>query len=184
MKLLKELSIEELRELNENNKQFSFKVYDIAYEDSMYWQGEEFKLMGAKVFDYHDHYNSFYLTTPTNYGAKDGLSVAHKLDRDYLNEEAQGLYDKLCELKDLYDGMTYDELEEWNKKNECDLEEQADELCDKLADNITKMLRGYEDITDEQIEQTLSDIADGYSSMSDWETDGTVVYEHITKEYK
>lgn len=179
---LASLSVDELKELYKNNQEFASKVYERAYEDSMFWQGETYKLVGADIFDYHNHYTSFYLTTPCHYGAKDGKSVAHKLDRDYLDEEGQKLYDKICELSDIWDNLTYDEQEEWNEKNG-DLEEQADELCDKLAENLTHMFRLYEDITDEMIDDVLDNI-DDYDYMGEWEEENGVVYETIVKAYK
>lgn len=181
---LADLSREELKELYKNNDGFQRAVWERAYEVSMFWQSEDFDNIGCKAFDYHDHYSSFYLTTPMHYGVRDGLSVAGKLDRDYLNDEAQALYDKLCEYKKLDDSMTLDELEEWEEKNECDFGEMTDDICDQLADNITKMLREYEDISDGQIDDILDQITYDDDYMGEWMTDGTTVYETIVREYK
>lgn len=180
MRKLGELSKEELHELLEKNDQFKAQVYDWAYQAQMDLQREEGELMGADVFDYHDHYSSFYLTTPKNYGVRNGWSVAHKLDADYMNEDARKLYEKLNRLADELEEMEADELD----KNQDEFEERINNVCDKLAEAITYQLRAYEDVSDEQIDFELEQIADGMSYASDWETDGTTVYQHITKEYK
>ena len=177
MKKLKECSSEELQNLYDNNKGFSQAVYERIYEEAMEWQAEEFRLIGARVFGYHDHYSSFYLTTPENGGVKVGYTVAHKLDAGYLSPDAIKLYDELNEL--------YDEWEETEDADSCNLlENKMDDICDKLAEKITEQLRTYEDITNEDIWEELEQIADGEHYMSEWETDGTAVYQHITKEYK
>lgn len=179
MRRLEELSKDELHELINKNDEFKAQVYEWGYQAQMDMQEEQYKLMGADVFDYHDHYNSFYLTTPTRYGVKDGYSVAHKLDADYLDDTARKIYEKLNKLADEWENMTTDEQDEHS-----DYEERMGELSDALAEAITNDLRCYEDVTDEQIDNELEQIAEGMSYASDWETDGTIVYQHITKEYK
>lgn len=176
---LKELSAEELKNLYKNNQGFSELVYDLAYEDAMNAQEEQSELMGAKVFKYNDHYNSFYLTTPCYYGVKDGLKVAGALDREYLNDKAARVYDKLCEIKKTYDNLTAEELDERGDG----LEEQANNLSDELARIITEDLRAYEDITELDIDAMLGLISDGYA-LEGFKTDGAKVYEYITKVYK
>ena len=177
MKKLKEYNLDELRDLYDKNKEFARVVYERVYEESMDWQAEEFRLIGAKVFGYHDHYSSFYLTTPENGGVKVGYTVAHNLDEEYLSQDAIKLYDELNKL--------YDEWEETEDADACNLlENKMDDICDELAEKITEQLRTFENITDEDIWEELGQIADGEHYMSEWETDGTEVYEHITKTYK
>lgn len=179
MKKLQELSIEELKKLYENNKEFAAAVYDAAYESAMYWQGEEFENMGARVFDYHDYYASFYLTTPTSYGARYPEKVAGKLDADYMTAENAELYAKLCEKIEKWENMTADEQDEHEE-----LEDEAADICDKLAEGITEQLRAYENITEDAITDELEAIREGMSGAAEWETDGAAVYQHITKTYK
>lgn len=180
MKKLKELSVEELKNLYEHNEQFKNMIWEWAYMGQMELQADEGRLLGIEVFDYHDHYSSFYLTTPMHYGAKDGRAVAHKLDRDYMTKENAELYDELNRLTDELENMEYEEYED--KRDEYD--EKIDELCDKLADGLTMQLRAYEDVSDESIEYELDEIRNDFRKASDWETDGTTIYEHMTKEYK
>lgn len=175
MRRLEELSKDELHELINKNDEFKAQVYEWGYQAQMDMQEEQYKLMGADVFDYHDHYSSFYLTIPTRYGVRDELEVAHKLDRDYMTESTAKIYDKFNELADKWGELTEDDDE---------LEEELRIAGDALAEAITNDLRCYEDVTDEQIDNELEQIAEGMSYASDWETDGTIVYQHITKEYK
>lgn len=176
---LKELSNEELKDLYKNNQGFSELVYNLAYEDAMNAQAEQSELMGAKVFKYNDHYNSFYLTTPCYYGVKDGLKVAGALNKDYLSDKAAGVYDELCKIKETYDNLTAEELDQQGD----DLEEQANNLSDELAKIITEDLRAYEDITELNIDAMLDLIRDGYI-LDGFKTDGVKVYQYITKVYK
>ena len=178
MTKLKAYNLDELRDLYDKNKEFAQAVYERVYEEAMEWQAEEFKLCGAEAFNYHDHYSSFYLTTPIPNGVKDGKSLRGELDEDYMTEEMKPLYKKLCENAEKMDWLEY-QCDEY-----CKLDEECDELADKLAELYTNMLRTWETITDEQIWEELGRIADGEHYMSEWETDGTKVYEHITKEYK
>lgn len=177
MKKIKELKIEELKKLYNDNKDFQSVVFDRCYENNMYWQAEEFKLMGAEVFDYNDHYSSFFLSTPTIYGSKAPEKVAGKLDADYMTEENAKLYKKLCELN-----AKMEDAEEWDE----DREEYAEmtRVCDELADGLTEQFRAYEDISDEQIDEELEAILDGDDYMGEWETDGEKIFETIIKTYK
>lgn len=177
MKKLKELSIDELVELYDKNNGFNQAVFEQVYEQAMFWQGEEYKLSGADNFDYHDHYNSFYLTCPMVYGAKSPEKLVGKLDEDYMTEEMKPLYKKLCELND-----KMEDAEDWDETRP-EYDEMRD-IADKLAELYTDMLRALETIDMEYVREELQMIADGEHYMSEWETDGTNVYEHITKTYK
>lgn len=180
MKKLKDLTAEELGALYKHNQQFANAVYEDAFQCNMDLQADEFSNMGAKVFDYHDHYSSFYLTTPMQYGVRNAHAIAHKLNDDNMSDKARYLYDELNKLADEYDNLEADELDERGDE----VEERMNNVCDKLAEQLTYDFREYENIDDSQIEATLDGIREGWSYMADWETDGTVVYEHITKEYK
>jgi len=181
MKTLKELDEKELKELYESNKELKQQAWDDAYNDATFMQEEEFDSLGAKVFDYHDNYSSFYLTTPIKQGAKEPEAVAHKLDRDYMSEENAKLYDKLNELTDKWESMTFDE----QQSDEGDeLYDKMIDACDKLADGITEQLRGYENVSDEQaFEEFCFQVTDGY--MGNWEVNEKgEVTETIYKTYK
>lgn len=163
MKKLKDLTKEELLTLEASNKWLAEQIDERAMDDASMIQADEFELMGAKVFDYHDHYSSFYLTTPMAYGAKAPEKVAGELNRDYLTEEQTKLYDRLCELN-----KAMEDAEEWDE----DRPEYAEmvEMCDRLAESITESLRAYEDYTeykDEEFEAILS----GDSWLSDLEVE-------------
>lgn len=164
MKTLKDLTSEELKKLYEENEWLRQEVNNSAAESMYFCQGEDAELMGAaKVFEYHDHYSSFYYTTPKSYGVKNGYAVAHKLDRDYLNEENAKLYDQLNELAD-----RYDQAEEYSDEAEA-IEDQLDEISDKLAAGITDQLREHEDAYTDYIQSELDMIGSGDRYWSDLE---------------
>lgn len=177
MKKLYELEKNELKNLYETNDEFSNAVYSYAYDDAMVAQGDEYDALGADVFEWHDHYSSFYLSTPKVYGGKAPEKVAGNLNADYMTPENAELYAKLCELNDKMENA-----EEWDEERP-EYEEMT-KLCDELADGITAQLRAYEEITDEQIDAVLDYITDNACYMSEWETDGAKVFEHITKIYQ
>lgn len=169
---IKDMTKEQLVELIKNNKWLEQQIDELVQEQISWAQSEEFKEMGADVFDYHDHYASFYLTAPRHYGAPDGHSVAGKLQRDYLNAENMKLYDELCELADKWDNMAYDEQDE-NR----DIEAKMDELAERLAQGVTDQLREYESMETwiETRNQELEMILGGDRYLSDLEVkDGKV----------
>lgn len=180
MKKIEELTKQELLELYEKNEDFKNYVWREAYDDSMFAQGEEAKFLGTHVFDYHDHYSSFYLSTPIRYGAKEPEAVAHKLDRDYMSPESMEAYDKLNELTDEWEAMDYDGQQ---SDDGCKLYDKMIEACDKLAECITEQLNAYQDVSFEDAKQWMIDMQSS-GRFSNLETDGAIVYEHITREYK
>ena len=169
MKTLKDLTPQELNELIDSNEWLKNEIFNRALEDLSEQEADEFKLIGAGVFDWHSHYNSFYLTTPASYGAKDGLKVANSLDKDYLTDENAALYDELNAIYKEYSELSADDLE--GEKGES-LEEKANNIADKLADGITRQLQNdYESAAAyEMAEETYkSFILDGISYLSDLE---------------
>lgn len=182
MKTLKELNDKELKELYDTNDMLQTKAWEDAYNDSMECQYQESEEIGTEVFDYHDHYSSFYLTTPMRYGTKCPELVANKLKGvDYLTKENAELYDKLNKLIDKWEELDYDEQQE--EKGE-KIYDEAIAVCDKLAEGITEQLRAYENTDDEQaFEEFKFQAQEGY--MSDWTIDEKgEVTETIYKTYK
>lgn len=170
--VINELSKDEIKKLMGSNKWLEDKVYEYAYEDAMRAQSEEFKLIGADVFDYHDHYSSFYLTTPTIYGAKAPEKVAGKLDAEYMSEEDAKLYKELCELN-----AKMEDAEEWDEDRP--EYERMTEIADELAEHLTAYFRGFEDITDEQIDQVIDDMIEGYCWLGELEVEDGKIKEVI-----
>lgn len=171
---INELSKDAIKELMGNNKWLENKVYECAYEDAMWAQSEEYKLIGAECFDYHDHYSSFYLTTPIIYGAKAPEKVAGRLTTEYLSEEDTKLYNEMCELIDKWEDMTTDEQDEHE-----DVYDKASDVCDKLAEHLTTYFRDFEDITDEQIDRVIDDIIEGYCWLGELEVEDGKIKEVI-----
>ena len=169
MKTLKDLTPEELDELIKNNGWLKKEIFCRALDDLSEQESDEYKLIGCDIFDWHAHYSSFYLTTPANYGVKDGLKVANSLNSDYLTEENKALYDELNAIYKEYSELSADDLE--GEKGE-ELEEKANILADKLADGITRQLQdSYESASawDMAEETYKSFILDGMSDLSDLE---------------
>ena len=107
--------------------------------------------------------------------------VAGKLEKDYMTDDNAKLYDELCKAIETWEDMTIDEQD--TAEGEA-LFDQACDICDELAYGLTKQLRAYEDIDEGYALETLKQNASGLNFMADWETDGQVVYEHITKTYR
>lgn len=169
--LIQDMTREQLLELKASNKWLEEKINEQAWDDAMWQQSEEFKLLGADAFDYHDHYSSFYLTCPTIGGGKAPEKLVGKLDADYMSDEDGKLYKELLELND-----KMEDAEEWDE----DREEYARmiEIADKLAEDITEQLRAYEDATEYE-EQIIDDIIDGYNWLGELEVEDGVITEIV-----
>lgn len=168
---LQDMTREQLLELKASNEWLKEKISEQAWDDAMWQQGEEFKLLGADAFEYHDHYTSFYLTCPKVYGGKAPEKLVGKLDTDYMSEEDGKLYKELCELND-----KMEDAEEWDEERP----EYARmiEIADKLAEDITEQLRAYEDTTGYE-EQIIDDIIDGYNWLGELEVEDGVITEIV-----
>lgn len=170
--VINELNKDEIKELMAENKWLEEQIYNVAYENAMWAQSEEYKLMGADAFDYHDHYSSFYLTTPTIYGAKAPEKVAGKLDAEYMSEEDAKLYRELCELN-----AKMEDAEEWDEDRP-EYERMA-EIADELAEHLTTYFRSFEDITDEAIDQVIDEMIEGYCWLGELEVEDGKIKEVI-----
>lgn len=169
MKTLKDLTLEELEGLIEKNSWLKNEIFHRALEDLSEQEGEEFDLIGCKVFNYRDNYSSFYLATPASYGVKNGLSVANSLDGDYLSDDNKKLYEALNAIYKEWANLSADDLE--GDKGE-ELEDKANNISDRLAEGITRQLQNdYESAAAyEMAEETYkSFILDGLSYLSDLE---------------
>lgn len=179
MRKLKDLSKEELRELYRKNGAFQSYAYDQSYERMMFEQEEEARALNTKVFDWHSHYTSFYLSTPVCYGAKEPERVAHNLDPVYMTIENREFYEELNKLTDEWENMTYDEQEEHEE-----IYDRMIEVCDKLAEGLTDQLRQYERLEEDFVlEELEDDVAMGYYDNFSVDEEGKI-YEETTKIYK
>ena len=168
---LQDMTREQLLELIASNKWLEEKISEQAWDDAMWQQGEEGKLLGADAFEYHDHYTSFYLTCPKVYGGKAPEKLVGKLDTDYMSEEDAKLYNKLCKLND-----KMEDAEEWDEdRPEYD---RMIEIADTLAEHITEQLRAYEDTTGYE-EQIIDDIIDGYNWLGELEVEDGIITEIV-----
>jgi hypothetical protein len=172
---IKDLSKEQFEELIEKNKWLREQIEERANEDMYFIQSEQFELVGASAFDYHDHYNSFYLTCPMSHGVKDGSSLRGKLDKDYMSEDQAKIYDKICKNADRMDEIEY-QCEEYDK-----LDEECDDLADELAESLTRDLEAIICTENyEMLKQDLIDrIMDGEEWLSDLEVEGSFIKELV-----
>jgi hypothetical protein len=173
MKTIKELTKEELKELLKKNREFENYIYERAYEDNMFYQGERMKeLMGdADGIEINNHYTSFY------FRLKDAQKFFNSVNRNELDDEQRELYDNAKKLIDEYENLEADDL--YGDKGE-ELYENIETECAKLMEKIEEELHGYETVTDDDFENYLDFILED----CDFETDGEKVYETITKVYK
>ena len=167
-KLIQDLTREEFNELYNNNKWLRDKISELAYEDLSFQQSEEFNDIGAKVFDYHNHYTSFFLTPPIRYGVADGLMIAGELNAEYLNDENAELYEKLNKINAAYCELDYDQQQDEEGE---ELEDEANEIAKKLAEGITQQLREYEsaEAIEQAIEEQKSLALEGFNWISELE---------------
>ena len=167
-KLIQDLTREEFNALYDSNQWLREKISELAYEDLSWQQSEEFNNIGAKVFDWHDHYTSFFLTPPIRYGVADGLTIAGELDAEYLNDENAELYEKLDKINNAYCELEYDQQQDEEGEK---LEDEANEIAKKLADGITRQLREYEsaEAIEQAIEEQKSLALEGFSWISELE---------------
>ena len=168
LKPLKTLSTAELWNLYKNNAGFAEAVDGMTWDELIWQQEEEGRLIGAEQFKFYNHYNSFYLTAP------DPEKLAGKLNADYMTAENAGTYRQLCDAVDEWEAMTWDEQDE-----RPEVYERAESLASKLADGITEQLRAFENITDDAVKMTLDTIAEGWRACSEWVTDGVKVIEYL-----
>lgn len=134
---LKDLSIEDLKELCKNNDSFMEQFYQDLYDRNMDLQCEEGILMFGK--DWHtyinmiDNYNSFYLRL------KDWRMFIENLDGDYLCQQGIDLYNNI-----INDKTTLDKMDEDNELYD-NLEEHLENMCKLLLEICEKQLHEYED---------------------------------------
>ena len=178
MKKLYELTKDELKKLYNANTEFRQKVWWNIYDDHMYWQNDrynEYFEKDARGFKYNDHYNSFYYTLTD---AEQFVGSLRETARDYFDTEAQKHFDKMFDLYNKWQNMTWEEQDE-NEEVYSELETEAEYILKCIEDD----LKSFEDITEDDEENALQEIIDG-EIYSDWETDGEKIYyteTHILK---
>lgn len=179
MKILNELTLDELRGLAKHNTQFADAVYDDAYENNMFWLKElSIEMLGErKGIRYYDNHSSFYFKLTDT---EEFLGNLPDTCRDYLTEAGQELYDTAMKLKSEWDDMTYDEQQD-NDEHYERMEDMAKGLLASIEDSLHK----FESVSDDDIDGILDGIIDGIYGMSEWKVDDDgVVYQEIIKEYK
>lgn len=139
-KYFNELNQEEIRKVLEKNEQLFDELSQYLYEDKMYCQEEDAKLMFGKnwykYIDYNDHYSSFYLRVI------DWEEFINNLDKDYLTQEGIDLYNYIQDKREVLNNM------EWGTDNYYNLEEHLEKKSQELLDVCENMLHSYEGYPD------------------------------------
>lgn len=144
-KYLKEMTKEEVRQIVKGNERLRGEIYDRCYEGNMFIQSEQTELILGKEWhqyiDYHDHYQSFYLTV------RNVERTLRNLDTDYMGESDAEKTEEVRKLLEKWDDMTWEEQEE----NE-DLWTEIEEKTGELVSSVERDLHEYEDISDDQFD--------------------------------
>lgn len=176
MKKLYELTKDELKKLYNTNTEFRQKVWLDIYDDHQSWQNDrynEYFEENPRGFKYNGHYNSFYYTLTD---AEQFVASLRETACDYFfDTEAQKHFDKMFDLYNKWQNMTLEEQDE-NEEVYLKLETEAKYILKCIEDD----LKSFEDITEDDEENTLQEIING-EIYSDWETDGEIVYEKNIK---
>lgn len=149
---LKDMEIEKQVDILFNNEDIRNVLAERYYEDLMWQQEEEGKLMfgehWSKYIDIHDNYNSFFLRL------KNRNEFLDNLDKNYLSQEGIDLYDETYNLYEEYNNICQYDEEQEDRFNE--LDELLDTKCEELLQICENMLHGYENYTDEDLKEFIN----------------------------
>ena len=151
---LKDMEIEKQVDILFNNEDIRNVLAERYYEDLMLQQQEEGELIlgehWSKYIDFHDNYNSFFLTL------KNRNEFLDNLDKNYLTQEGIDLYDETYKLYEEYNNMSmYDDADEEQEERYNGLDIKLDDNCEKLLQICENCLHGYEDYTDEDLKEFI-----------------------------
>lgn len=138
---INELDTEKRNELIKKNEKLLYLLCDDFREMMMYQQEDaSYNTLGKdwhKYIEYHDHYDSFFLTL------KDWRAFYNNIDVDYLDDENRNIFYNLKEKISQLDALDcFDD-------NYCILEEEIEENCKILLKDIEDFLHSYEEIPED-----------------------------------
>lgn len=184
-KYFKDMSIDEKLDIIMNNEELRNKEGEYYYEDLMFSQEEEGKLMLGKdwynYIDMRDNYSSFFLIL------KDWHKFIDNVDKDYLSQEGIDLYDEIIKIYDEWGNMVIYTDEDEEKQEQ--LEEQLEDKCKDLLKICEKCLHQYEDFTEDdlkyQVQFRLEEYSEEFDDYYIIDDDTSKVYQDIsyTKTY-
>lgn len=167
---LKDLNIEQLRELYQKNLKFSIEIYDAALDRANDdFINEVVNTFGNRrdslVFD--DCYGVSRLRV------RDEVQFIKDIDSDYLWEEVAELYKEAKKSVDAYENLEYQDSAEADK-----CWETVVDLVSKLAEEMNNTYKKIQQNAEAHFDEVFQEIIDGVSYMSNWEkhTDSTVTY--------
>lgn len=146
-KYFKDMSTDEKIDIILNNKDLREAVEQQYYEDLMFQQEEESKLMlgdnWGRYISYRDNYSSFFLVL------EDWRKFIDNLDSDYLPTEGIKLYKKINKKI-----VKLDNLDMYTDKYS-DLENEIEMLCKDLLKICEDCLHEYESFTEEDLKEEI-----------------------------
>ena len=138
---INDLETEKRDELIKKNKKLLYLLCDDFKEMMMYQQEDaSYNTLGKdwhKYIEYHDHYNSFFLTLT------DWRAFIDNIDCDYLSTDALKLYNEIIKN----DIELLDKCEDDDARDE--IEETIEQKARIILKDIEELLHSYEDYPDE-----------------------------------
>ena len=134
MKKIKNLTIEELKQVFNNNQKLQDDVLQVAQEDSCFWIQEYMNCFDGCAVDYNIGYPGNYITIKNQYEFIQGIKELQRF-YCYLSEEDEknALYAE--ELIKRYNKLPY-----YDEKNADRLNLKIEELTEKVKNNLLKQL--------------------------------------------
>lgn len=148
----KELDVETKKIYAKKIDDIRYKIYDYILQENMFCQDEELNNMNIKQnIIIKDHYSSFYLI------CKSPIELMHDINKDYLDSDNLKLYEG---AKKIYNKILKHKTDNFNDYYEASHEfykiyEKLEEKVNILIDGITRQLREYENVTDQQINEYI-----------------------------
>lgn len=165
------LGVAKLYILYDTNKMFAHMVDEEAYCLNMEQQLQDFKAIFGEKNETIDASGEF-IRVKDHVHFVETVKIIPSLGQKFLNlyHDAAGALNHWCSLSEVERGG-----KDWYAVVTAN---------DRLVKELNSHLRQYEILKQDDIDRYLRLIIDGKSYMSEWQTDGEKVYEHITKVYK
>lgn len=138
---LNEMETERRNELIKNNKKLIERLQNDLYNTNMERQGIDAEYILGKnwhnYIEYHDNYNSFFLTV------KDWRKLIDNIDINYLSDESIKLYHEIIE------NITIMEKEDTDSEKYHELDEKNEEKTKIILKDVEDLLHDYEEYPEE-----------------------------------
>lgn len=145
---LKDLTKEELQKVWNVNKKLQEEYCNSLYEESMQQQYEDGKMFLDNVrayYDYHDNYNSFFLTL-RQFEGYNFLSNMNFNDLQDYSIVADSTIEECKKYMKLYEDYDYTIDDNEYEISIDTIQDKLDELAKQVLGGIEKLLHEYEDV--------------------------------------